>query len=818
MANRCLGLALALLPALCAAAPSDFFEQRIRPLFVKRCQGCHPIAKLSSAAVVAGNPEASVLYQAVARTHASLQMPPTGKLPDNEIADLAQWIREGAAVPTAPPRGKPSTWAFQPLPPAAPVDIDAHLAKLRNEAKLTATPRADKRTLLRRVTYDLTGLPPTPAELAAFEADRSPQAFAKVVDRLLASPHYGERWARHWLDLARYADGQLGASNDTPYANAYRYRDWVIAALNADRPYNEFARAQIAADANPGHAADLAALGFQALGHGANDQLDVTTRTFLGLTVACAQCHDHKYDPIPTKDYYSLLGVFKSSKSHEYPLADEAIVKAYQDHKKRIDDAKFALDRFVQLQAADLAELLARQTAQYMTAKTADGLDAEVFARWQAYLKNPAKDHPYLENTTPEKFQALVNRIFADRRGMEERNFVKLGGTKGLRDESTRQWTNLESLPILEYYLWRDLASDPYKKDFFSFGGGIYYFGEKEIDRWLSPLWKAEHDRLRRELKELQNTLPAQYPFLHSLKDADKPANAKVAIRGDEQNLGEEAPRRFLSALCENEPSPFTRGSGRAELADAILGHPLAARVIVNRVWQGHFGAGIVASPSNFGQLGERPTHPALLDALAAGFVADGWSLKRLHRRILLSEAYAMSSAYSAANAQIDPENKLLWRANLKPRLDAEALRDSLLAVAGQLDRSAGGPAQPLADNFHRRAIYGYVGRTKPDPSLALFDFPNPNNPAEKRTTTLGPLQRLYFLNNSFVASQAAAFAARLTGDDRAKIHQAHEILYLRAPRAEEVTMGLQFLQQSGGSWPQYAQVLLTATEFTAVN
>ncbi len=814
MVIRGFGFALALLPALCHAAPSDFFEQRIRPLFVKRCQGCHPIAKLSSASVVPGNPEASVLYQAVARTHAKLQMPPTGKLPDAEIADLARWITEGAVVPAAPPVGKPSVWAFQPLPKPAPVNIDILLAKLRNEAKLSPNPRADKRTLLRRVTYDLTGLPPTPAELAAFTADNSPQAFANVVDRLLASPHYGERWARHWLDLARYADGQLGASNDTPYANAYRYRDWVIQALNTDRPYNEFARAQIAADSPE----DMAALGFQALGHGANDQLDVTTRTFLGLTVACAQCHDHKYDPIPTKDYYSLLGVFKSSKAHESPLADEATVKAYQDHKKRIDDAKFALDRFVQLQAADLAELLARQTAKYMTAKTDEGLDAEIFKRWQAYLKGPAKDHPFLENTTPEKFQALVNRIFADRRGMEERNFVKLGGTKGLRDESTRQWTNLESLPILEYYLWRDLASDPYNKDFFSFGGGIYYFGEKDIDRWLSPLWKAEHDRLRRELKELQDTLPKQYPFLHTLKDVDKPANAKVAIRGDEQNLGEEVPRHFLTALCENEPTPFTKGSGRAELADAILRHPLAARVIVNRVWQGHFGAGIVASASNFGQLGERPTHPELLDALAAEFIADGWSLKRLHRRLVLTDAYAMSSAYSAANAQIDPENKLLWRANLKPRLDAESLRDSLLIVAGHLDRTPGGPAQPLADDFHRRTVYGYVGRTKPDPSLALFDFPNPNNPTEKRTVTLGPMQRLYFLNNSFVARQAEAFTQRLTGDDRAKLHQAYESLYLRAPREEEITMGLNFLQQSGGSWPQYAQVLMTATEFTAVN
>ena len=787
----------------------EFFEQRIRPLFIKNCQGCHPLAKLASAAVVPGHPEASLLYQAVARTHERLKMPPAGKLPPDQVADLARWITDGAAMPTF--------WAFQPLPKSAPVPIDQHLETARQQANLVPNPPADKRTLLRRVTFDLTGLPPTPEQLTAFLADSSPQAFATVVDRLLAAPQYGERWARHWLDLARYSDGQLGASTDTPYPNAFRYRDWVVNALNTDLPYPQFVRAQLAADQLPNNTKLLPALGFQALGISANDQLDVSTRTFLGLTVACAQCHDHKYDPIPTKDYYSLLGVFKSSKSHEVPLAEEAAVKAYKDHQKRIDDAKFALERFVHVQSADLSEILSRQTEKYLTAKTPDGLDPEIFNRWKAYLAGPLKDHPFDPLPDPAAFQALVTRIFADRHGMEERNYVKLGGIKGLRDESTRQWTNLESLPILEYYLWRDLASDPYKKDFLDFKGGIYYFGEKDIDRWLAPAWKAEHDRLRQDLKHLKETLPSQYPFLHTITDTDKPGNTKVAIRGDDQNLGEEVPRHFLHALSDSKPTPFSQGSGRLELAEAIVNHPLTARVIVNRLWQGHFGSGIVRSASNFGQLGERPTHPALLDALAAEFVADGWSLKRLHRRLLLTSAYQLSATPSETNAQKDPENKLLWRANFVPRLDAESLRDAILSVAGHLDLAPGGPAQPLTDDFHRRTLYGYVGRTKPDPSLTLFDFPNPNNPTEKRTVTLGPLQRLYFLNNSFVAKQAEAFAQRLQGDDREKIRQAYLRLYLRTPRPDETEMGLVFLKQSS-SWAQYAQVLLASSEFTAVN
>ncbi len=860
-----------------SAAPSakdlEFFESKIRPVLVKNCHACHTQTKLgglrldsreallaggkSGPAIVAGNPTASLLMQAVNHTHLRLKMPPVGKLAQPEIDALAEWIQSGAAWPetkVAVASGKyviteaqRQFWAFQPVNKTmAASSIDEFLKAGWRAQNLTPVAPAEKRVLIRRVTFDLIGLPPAPEEVDAFLNDTAANAYEKVVDRLLASPRFGERWARHWLDLARYADGALGASVDTPYANAFRYRDWVIDAFNRDLPYDTFVKAQIAADLMPDGERHLPALGFQALGGGVDDQLDVTTRTFLGLTVGCAQCHDHKYDPIPTNDYYSLAGVFSSSARNEFPLAPEATVKAYKEHQKKIEDAKFELDYFVKLRSGELSDMMVGKSARYLAAAWRtmrgesagdDKLDKEVLDRWIDLLKRPNKDHEFLkpfEDLIARKapaeeaakwmaeFQVFVSDVFRRRAEMEERNYVKLGGIKGIRDEATRQYTNLESLPILQYYLWRDLASDPYKRDFFDFKGGVYYFGEKNIDRWLGTEWKDHLDRLRAHHTALKESLPKQYPFIHSMKDSDKPKNARVAIRGDAQNLGDEVPRQFLRILSKGDPAPFTKGSGRLELAEVIASpsNPLTARVIANRLWHWHFGSGIVRSVSNFGQLGERPTHPELLDYLAAKLVESGWSLKALHREIVLSEAYRLSTAHNESNYAKDPGNSYHWRANLVQRLDAEAVRDSLLAVAGTMDGKAGGEPGPFADDFHRRAVYGYVGRTKPDLMLTLFDFPNPNNTAEQRVVTSGPMQRLFFLNNPFVAAQAKALADRLgksAAADEDRIRLAYRLLYARTPKPAEVQMGLDFLARSG-SWPQYAQVLLSSSEFTSVN
>jgi len=420
--------------------------------------------------------------------------------------------------------------------------------------------------------------------------------------------------------------------------------------------------------------------------------------------------------------------------------------------------------------------------------------------------------------------------MFDEKKIKDDRNYVALGGVKGVRDEKTRQYTNLEGLDIEKYYLWRDLASEPYRKEFLDFKGGVYYFGAKEITRFLSPEAKEYYAALKADLAALK--APVQYPFLHTVRDSKKPADVRVAIRGEATTLGEVAPRRNLSILCNGEPARFTKGSGRLELAESIASpdNPLTARVIVNRIWKTHFGQGIVRTPSNFGQLGERPTHPELLDYLASRFVEQGWSVKAMHREILLSAAYQLSTDHNEASFAKDPENRWLWRANLRQRLDAEELRDSLLAVAGKLDLAMYGPPEPLTDTNRRRTIYGYVGRTKLDPMLALFDFPNPNNMSEQRTITVGPMQRLYFLNNDFVMQDAKAVAERLDADsDEGKIAQAYRLLFSRPPTKPETALGLDFLRRnsparkqgdelSRRAWQQYTQALLSSSEFSTVN
>jgi len=864
-------------------APADLFEMRVRPVLAANCYACHGGARMgglrldsraelikggaSGPAIAVGKSEESLMMRAVRRTHERFKMPPPPQqaLKPEEIAGLAAWIDGGAVWPEgAVAKVERSFWSLQPLrkpePPAVrdsawvSTPIDRFVLSKLETAGLSPNGSADRRTLIRRATFDLIGLPPTPEEVEAFVNDTSPRPFEKVIDRLLASPHYGERWGRHWLDLARYADGQVGVTVDTPFRNAFRYRDWVVDALNKDMPYNLFVKAQIAADQMPESAGLLAGLGFQAIGADNHERVDVSTRVFLGLTVGCAQCHDHKYDPIPTKDYYSLLGVFTSSKTDEYPLAASAEVDTYKKRKQEIDEKQGAMTDWLNKQISDLVDILAAQTSRYIVsawtvmtgergdvfeAANQDSLDSLTLGRWVKYLRNSEKDYAFVKpwfdlvasrggveklersdlKKSGDEIQALLLSILAEKKAIDDRNYVKLGGAKGVKDEATRQYANLEFLEPKKYYFWRDMASEPYRRDAFDSEGGIYYYGPKEIDRFLPGSWKQHLDGLRSELDALKKALPEQYPFLHVLHDGDKPANEKIAIRGDAQNLGEEAPRRFLQALCDGDPPPFTNGSGRLELAESIASssNPLTARVIVNRVWQWHFGEGIVRSSSNFGQLGDRPTHPELLDYLAARFMEQGWSLKNLHRDIMLSSVYQLSSAPSASNSEKDPDNRLLWRANLTPRLDAESLRDAMLSVSGSLDCSIGGPAKPLTDDFKRRALYGTVSRTQPEATLALFDFPNPNNSSERRTVTIGPMQRLYFLNNSFVAAQAKALAERVQhiGDDPKRITETYKLLFSREPTREEVKLGLEFF--AGSSWPQYVQVLLSSSEFSSM-
>jgi hypothetical protein len=575
----------------------------------------------------------------------------------------------------------------------------------------------------------------------------------------------------------------------------------------------------------------MAGLGFYALSpEMQDDRVDATTRGFLGLTVACAQCHDHKFDPIPTQDYYSLQGVFSSSQLHEWPLADKAVVDAWKKHKKRVDDQQAVIDRFYDRQREDIAEILAAETARYMLAasklESADGLDDETLKRWTKYLSNPDKSHPFLKSWFASKtdderrkaaqdFQETVVAVNAEKRRVDERNTITLGLDP---DRGRVAGATLESISRDKYILWRDMFERSTKDSagFFRSDDGLFFYGKSGLERWMQGQWKSYLEAQKAELERLKKSLPEQYAFLQTVCDKDKPGDVKIQIRGDRNNLGDVAPRRFLAILSPEERKPFTNGSGRAELAEAIADakNPLTARVMVNRIWQAHFGRGIVNTPSNFGQLGERPTHPELLDYLAFRFIENGWSMKKLHREILLSDTYVLSAEHNEANAAKDPGNLLLWRAN-RHRLDVEALRDSMLASSGLLDRTPGEKAGKFDEKNLKRTVYGFVSRRKLDATLALFDFPNPNSTAESRLTTNVPLQRLYFMNSSFVEQQSAALADRFQGDTETRVRAMYRTLFTREPDATEIKLASDYLMKA--DWTSYARVLLTSNEFTFV-
>ncbi|MEO7653161.1 MAG: DUF1549 domain-containing protein, partial [Bryobacteraceae bacterium] len=613
-AQRWLYGVICILPqALCAQTnpAADFFEMKVRPVLARNCFSCHTNTELgglrldsaermlkggkSGPAIVPGKASDSLLIQAVEQTHARVKMPPQAKLKPEELAGLRKWVDDGAKWPlqsAAAPAARPvitaeqrAFWSFQPVRrPDVPrtrnrkwakTGIDRFLLARLEAEGLAPANAANKYTLIRRVTFDLTGLPPTPDEVSAFIADQSANAFAKIVERLLASPHYGERWARHWLDLARYSDGKQAARVDTPYPNAFRYRDWVIDAFNKDLPYDVFVKAQIAADLMPSSVREplLPALGFQTIGESDNDRVDVNTRVFLGLTVGCAQCHDHKFDPIPTKDYYSLIGVFRNSKPGEYPLVKPDVVEAYEKAKKISDQKQEELKLFLEKQTGQVTEILASQTEQYVMAAwrvmsdasrkapewaKKNDLDGETLERWVRYLKSPDREHPFFDCwdelmrkagspaqareqevlATARQMLAAVQRVMAAKKAMDDRNYVTVGGLEGSKNTAKVIKTLVEALPASEFYLWRDLASQPYTGDSGKFVGGLYYCDTKTVDKFLGDHWKKYLSYLRAEAKVAQKAVPEAYPYWHVLNDATKPVNAKVAIRGEAANLG----------------------------------------------------------------------------------------------------------------------------------------------------------------------------------------------------------------------------------------------------------------------------------------
>ncbi len=798
---------LAIGPGRAADPPQEavaFFEKKIRPILVDNCFECHSVESKKvkgglfvdsrdsllkggdlGPAIVPGDPEKSLLIIAVRQTNKDLQMPPKQKLSNTQIMDLETWVKMGAIDPRKNVPAKIAAkdkakygmsledgrkfWSFLPVkdPPIPKVSttsgprtsVDAFVLSRLEKAGIAPAPAADKRTLYRRASFDLTGLPPTSAEMDAFLADSSPQALEKVVDRLLKSPRYGERWGRHWLDVVRYAD-TCGNASDYPVPQAHKYRDWVIRAFNRDLPYDQFLREQFAGDLIAGgteaeRRERIIATGYLAIARRfggdrkgehhltIEDTIDNLGRTVLGSSISCARCHDHKFDPFTSNDYYGLYGIFESTR---YPFPGAEVGKVQED--------------FVPLMSPPEIETLLKPHREKMAAIVAEVKQLET-------AEAEAKKSP----DSPDK----VKRV----------------------SEATMK-----------------LAA------------------------------------ARKKQAAIQAEAPA-IDNAYAVLDA-KPANARIQMRGDPKRLGDEVPRHFPAVLGGQELLKNSAASGRLQLAEWLTDprNPLTARVMVNRIWQHHFGKGIVQTPNDFGKQGRAPTHPELLDFLAARFMESGWSVKDMHKLIMLSQTWQFSSTDVEASAKLDPNNDLCWKYN-RHRLDAESIRDMILFVSGELDESIGGahpfpPAKSWGFTQHspfvaqyetrRRSVYLMQQRIRKNQYLALFDGADPNSSTGARLPSTTPLQALFLMNDPLAHRAAAKFSERVIAagsDEASRIHFAYKLALGRLAEPDEQKSCVDFLrnyrekltalkspanQIDSATWAALARVLLSSNEFVFVD
>jgi len=1049
------GLSQELAPDEGQRAKLEFFEKKIRPVLVEHCYECHSAESKtlqgglsletaqglaqggdSGPALIPEKSDQSLIIQAL--RYESTQMPPRGKLPDEVIADFVLWVNSGAADPrvgdSAPIKKSIDFdqarlfWSFvSPKNPDLPAtkrsgwtesSIDHFTLAAMEARQLSPVSKAGKRELIRRACFDLTGLPPTPQEVDSFLADENTNAFAKLIDRLLDSPAYGERWGRYWLDVARYSEDQAHTFSVQPNTHGYRYRDWVIEAFNSDMPFDLFVKYQIAADVMPidetERLRNLAALGYFGLGaqyykntdaakaaaDELDDRIDTLTRGFLGLTVSCARCHDHKFDPIPQQDYYSLAGVFHSSRLHNAPLVPSPEVDRYNAAQQKIKQLDEAIQQTIAREGPKLREARISEVKQYLMAtrnfqlaKASDpslklpsfaktnGLEASTLKRWIDFLKSKEGSPPLAlkpwfnaialpsdqqsdqqSEAAAFAFEEYIQLLLRQRDGLlspEEQSKltqnapagnaryislmvtrsaptasidVEIQGAKelflvvndggngpscdhadwlepklitasGEIDLTERKWETVtatygsvnlnknvsgqalrvagksyakgigtHSTSVLRFELPDDA------KRFVALGGldssgadqggdcgnnarvqfriytesptdiqvgqsdllaeiigekGLFAMELKEIEAKLPEGFRQTLSAQRSELETLRRESPAIYPMAHVIAEAN-PSDLQVMVRGNPANRGELAPRRFLRILSNQTPTSFTQGSGRLELANAIASNenPLTARVMVNRVWQHHFGRGLVGTPDNFGKLGEPPTHPELLEYLTVKFVEQGWSIKSLHREIMLSATYQLSSDRNESNQQIDADNRYLWRMTRR-RLDVEAWRDALLATSGRLDGKLQGPSTNLADSSNnRRTVYAFISRHELDNMLRLFDFPDANITASVRAETTVPQQQLFVLNSPFMIEQSKAFAARVLIESadglEDRIQHAYRLAFGRKASPGELQVGLEYLQAIDppeqkdlnklNRWERYAQALLASNEFLYID
>ena len=914
-------LILALVQATVLAEDKDgvaFFEANIRPLLAERCYECHSSEKGQSkggltldtrdgwvkggntgAAIVPGKVNDSLLLKAVHYADTDLAMQPKrkgGKLPPEAIAKLEQWVAMGAPDPRGgtvkkltglSPEAR-AHWAFK-APVASRPPLTKHtawartwvdsfvLAKLEAAGLQPATAAAPD-ALLRRMFYDMLGLPPTVEQIANFTREwqaagenptKRSAAIERVVDLLLGSPHYGERWARHWLDTARYSDtrGLVSTSGkfrfeDYRYKDAWTYRDYVISTMNEDKPYDQFIIEQLAADKLPDIRADddrLAALGFITSGRKFNnpndvidEQIDATTKAFLGLTVSCARCHDHKFDPIPIADYYSLHGVFASTeetyqkpvlKNHASP-ADIADYEAKLTELERRNREHYydLLQSFVERFARE-AEARVRlhalvvhpgfQSAEAFDLKERMGivhfpqLDLQITRDITHPVWGPLNRLASIERDTPGKFKEngpeLLKKAQADAR-LNPLIARALEQVKGVSmDEICDAYVQVfqQALPAFSALLQasREDKPAPLEPPLAEVAASIWPMPRISEIRTTEQLM-AVYQRLALtggdvddfqflSINELRLTHPGAPACAMICRDIAAPRDSRVFIRGDEHKLGDSAPRQFLECLSAGTREPFRDGSGRLQLAREIANktNPLTARVAVNRAWMHHFGEGFVRTPDDLGNMSEKPSHPELLDTLAVWFMENGWSLKKLHKLILLSAAYQQSANPSDNHASVhatvtDADNRLLWRANLR-RLDFESIRDSLLLLTGKLDHTIGGKPANITDEpfSHRRSIYGYVDRLFLSDLPTQFDFADPMLPTSRRISTIVPQQALYFMNNPLTVDVARSVVTRpdvaLAKNDSEKITALYRILFQRAPSADEARYAAAFLART---------------------
>ncbi|QGJ70792.1 Planctomycete cytochrome C [Planctomycetales bacterium 10988] len=826
------------LPAFCSEKPAaeaekispeaaKFFEERIRPILAESCYKCHGEEKQKGElrvdglatlllggestlpAIVPGSPDESLLIEAI--RYESYEMPPNGKLKEEQIEDFVKWVEMGAPWPGAHSADHPVAqrkekitdedrdfWSFQPIAhPAVPKipsqelnrrgidptwpknDIDAFILEKQFEVGLTPAPVAEKLTLLRRAKYDLTGLPPTPEEMEEFLADDSDDAYERLIDRLLASPQYGERWARHWLDIVRYAESD-GFNQDAYRPNAWHYRDYVIKSFNEDKPYDQFVREQLAGDElAPDDLDALAATGFLRAGiyeynqrdiknHWSeilNEMTDVTADVFLGLGMGCARCHDHKFDPLLQKDYYQLQSFFSGVYGvDDYPLATEEELTTYREAlavwEEKTADIQAKIDELetAQLEKSDKASII----------KFTPDLQA-------MYFKAP-EDRTAYEHQMAD----LIHRQVLD-----GRNKVKSKFASTLKGEKLEQWKTLKA----------ELAKFDKEKP--------------------KPLPTA---------RVIQEVLPkAPQTVIPGARASEPVEPGFLAVM-----QGDRFPE-YLTSPGKITPLPQSTGR-RSRLAEWITQeeHPLTTRVIVNRLWQCHFGTGLVATTSDFGRLGEPPSHPELLDWLARKFVEDGWSLKAMHRRMMTSATYRQTALRVdvALAEELDPANRLLWKQPIR-RLDAEQIRDTMLIASGELRQEFGGPSVSVATP--RRSVYLQIKRNRRDYFLEVFDWPDGLTSTAKRNTTTTANQALLMINGDYVLGRAKKMAERLLKEkDRSsaeRIDLAYRLLWGRAASPQEIAATEGFLEKQQTlatdqdkseltAWTDFCHVLLNSNAF----